>query len=134
MGLEKDEKMISRTISRNVRHEKNLVLSSIPLAIKKMILYSKYYSLGANLYSGELTNMGRVDFSAPVNARIETVKLIPPPPNKALKIDCAVISFNKKLEFTFGNITTTRAFENHFMEVLTELGLTYKTETPKPAL
>lgn len=130
MELEKDEKMISRTISRNVGIEKNKIISSIPLEIKRPILQSKYYSLGANLYSGELTNIGKVDFSPAINKLIDSLVLVPPPPNKAMKIDCAVIGFNDKLVLTFGNITTSQAFEQRFLQILKSHGISYQTGIP----
>lgn len=125
MQLEKDEKVISRTISRNVGSEKDKVLRTLPLFIKSMILQSKYYALGANLYSGELTNLGKVDLTPDINDRIDAFLFIPPPPNKALKVDCGFIGFKDRLMMTFGNITTSNAFEERFLAVMREQGIPY---------
>jgi len=128
MQLEKDEKLISRTISRNVGSERDKILRSLPLFVKSMILQTQYYNLGANLYSGELTNLGKVDLYPELNDRIESFTFVPPPPNKALKVDCGVIGFKDKLVMTFGNITRTKAFEQHFLQTLSREGLLYQTE------
>ena len=129
MQLEKDQKLISRTISRNVGSERDKILRSLPLFVKSMILQTQYYHLGANLYSGELTNLGKVDLSPGLNDRIESFTFVPPPPNKALKVDCGVIGFKDKLVMTFGNITQTKAFEQRFLHTLSQQGLLYQMET-----
>jgi NRPS condensation-like uncharacterized protein len=90
-----------------------------------MILQSKYYALGANLYSGELTNLGKVDLTPDINDRIDAFLFIPPPPNKALKVDCGFIGFKDRLMMTFGNITTSNAFEERFLAVMREQGIPY---------
>jgi len=123
MALEKDQKLISRTISRNVGSEKNRMIRTIPLFIKSLILQTQYYSLGANLYSGELTNLGRLDLSPALNERIESFTFVPPPPNKALKIDCGVIGFQDKLVLTFGNITRTTNLEQRLLQILSDQGI-----------
>mgnify|MGYP006281159667 FL=1 len=123
MALEKDQKLISRTISRNVGSEKNKMVRTIPLFIKSLILQTQYYSLGANLYSGELTNLGRLDLSSTLNEKIEAVTFVPPPPNKALKIDCGVIGFQDNLVLTFGNITRSRDFEQRLLQILSDQGV-----------
>jgi len=128
MQLEKDEKLISRTISRNVGSERDKILRSLPLFVKSMILQTQYYNLGANLYSGELTNLGKIDLSPGLNDRIESFTFVPPPPNKALKVDCGVIGFKDKLVMTFGNITRTKAFEQRFLQTLSREGLLYQSE------
>jgi len=123
MALEKDQKLISRTISRNVGSEKNKVVRPIPLFIKRLILQTQYYSLGANLYSGELTNLGMLDLSPQINEQIASFAFVPPPPNKALKIDCGVIGFQDQLVLTFGNITCTNQFEQKLLQILLDQGI-----------
>jgi len=123
MALEKDQKLISRTISRNVGGEKNKLVRTIPLFIKSLILQTQYYSLGANLYSGELTNLGKLDLSPAINEQIETFGFVPPPPNKALKIDCGVIGFQDTLMLTFGNITRSTNFERRLSQIFSDQGI-----------
>jgi len=123
MALEKDQKLISRTISRNVGGEKNKLVRTIPLFIKSLILQTQYYSLGANLYSGELTNLGKLDLTPAINEHIESVGFIPPPPNKALKVDCGVIGFQDNLMLTFGNITRSTNFERRLLQIFSDQGI-----------
>jgi NRPS condensation-like uncharacterized protein len=126
MQLETDEKLINKIIARNVGSEKKLFVRGIPLFIKSMILYFKYYSLGASQYSGVLTNMGKVKFPPEVSKSIEYFVVTPPPPNKILKINCGVIGFNDKLVLSFGNITKSKEFEKKFLKFLVQQGIKVK--------
>ncbi len=126
MELEKDKKVISQTISRNVGSEKDQVLRSVPLFIKRLILQTQYYSRGANLYSGELTNLGKIDLTRPLNDWIEAFAFIPPPPNRALKVDCGVIGFRDQLMLSFANITRSQSLETAFLNVLNQDGIPFE--------
>jgi NRPS condensation-like uncharacterized protein len=126
MQLETEEKLINKIIARNVGSEKKLLVRGIPLFIKSMILYFKYYSLGISQYSGVLTNMGKVKFPPEISKSIEYFIITPPPPNKILKINCGVIGFNDKLVLSFGNITKSKEFEKKFLKFLIQQGIKVK--------
>lgn len=119
MQLQTDQKLIDKTISRNVGAERNVFIKSTPLFIKSLILYFKYQSAGPNLYSGVITNMGKVNFTPEINNLIDYFVFIPPPPNKTLKVNCGAIGFGDKLVLSFGNITTSRTVERIFFKFLT---------------
>lgn len=125
MQLETDKKLISKMISRNVSGEKNPVVRGLPLFIKSFFL-SKLYALGTRQYSGVVTNLGKIDLGIEANSMIDKFIFIPPPPNKILKVNCAVAGFDNKLVLTFGNITTSREVERHFFSFLTAQGIPVK--------
>lgn len=126
MLLETDEKLINKIISRNVGGERNLFVRGIPLILKNLILYFKYYSEGANQYSGVLTNLGKINLPDAIHDKIDYFVLTPPPPNKKLKINCGVVGFQDKLVLSFGNITKSKEFERKFINFLVQQGIKIK--------
>lgn len=126
MQLETDEKLVNKIISRNVGSEKKLIVRGIPLLLKSLVLYLKYFSEGANQYSGVLTNLGRLDLPDAISENIKYYIFTPPPPNKKLKVNCGVIGFQDKLVLSFGNITKSKAFERKFINFLVQQGIKIK--------
>jgi NRPS condensation-like uncharacterized protein len=131
MQLETDEKLINKIISRNVGSEKKILVRGIPLFLKSLILYLKYYSLGTSQYSGVITNLGHVTFPPVLNECIECLIITPPPPNKILKINCGMIGFNNKLVLSFGSITKSKELEKKFLKFLVDQGIKVKLTTYK---
>ncbi|HEY6064393.1 MAG TPA: hypothetical protein VIV35_12330, partial [Chitinophagaceae bacterium] len=125
MQLETDKKLISKMISRNVSGEKNSFIRSVPLFIKSVIL-SRLYTLGTRQYSGVVTNLGKINLGPEINSRINKFIFVPPPPNKIIKVNCAVAGFENKLVLTFGNITTSKELERQFLTFLTTQGIPVK--------
>jgi NRPS condensation-like uncharacterized protein len=125
MQLETDKKLISKMISRNVGTERNAFIRSIPLVIKSLII-SKLYTLGTRQYSGVVTNLGKVNLGSDVNALIDRFIFIPPPPNKVLRVNCAVVGFEDQLVLAFGNITKSRELERLILTFLVKSGIPVK--------
>jgi NRPS condensation-like uncharacterized protein len=123
MQLETDQKIINKIISRNVGSEKKLYVRGIPLFVKSIVLHHKFYSMGANQYSGVLTNIGKANISPEIDDKIEYFIFTPPPPNKKLKINCGVIGFNDHLILSFGNITCSKEFERRYLQFFTAQGI-----------
>jgi hypothetical protein len=126
MKLETDEKLINKIISRNVGSERNFFVRGIPLILKNLILYFKYYSQGANQYSGVVTNLGKVELPEEMVQKIGHFVFIPPPPNKKLKVNCGVIGFKEELMISFGNITTSNQLEKKYFRFLAGHGIPVK--------
>ncbi|MBN1597823.1 MAG: hypothetical protein JW894_05975 [Bacteroidales bacterium] len=126
MKLETDEKLINKIISRNVGSERNLIVRGIPLLLKSLVLYFKYYSEGANQYSGVVTNLGKVKLPEVMSNEIDYFIVTPPPPNKKLKLNCGVIGFKDKLVLSFGNITKSKELEKRFIRFLINEGIKVK--------
>lgn len=125
LQLETDKKLISKMISRNVSVERNAFIRSIPLVIKSLII-SKLYTLGTRQYSGVVTNLGKINLGKEVNALIDKFVFIPPPPNRVLKVNCAVAGFEDQLVMAFGNITRSRELERIFLTFLVQQGIPVK--------
>lgn len=123
MQLETDVKLVNKIISRNVGSERNLIVRGIPLFLKSMILYYKYYSEGANQYSGVITNLGRMILPPLISKKIEYFVVTAPPPNKILKVNCSVVGFQDKLVLCFGNITDSKEIERRYLRFLTGEGI-----------
>ncbi len=121
--LETDEKLINKTISRNVGGEKKIYVKSMPLFLKSLILRLKYYSLGANQYSGVLTNLGMVKLPPETESLIDHFIFTPPPPNKLLKVSCGIIGFDDKLLISFGNISKSKILEDKYFQFLKDQGV-----------
>jgi hypothetical protein len=126
MQLETDIKLINKILSRNVGSEKNLFVRGIPLFIKSLILRHKFYSVGANQYSGVLTNLGRVELPQKLEDKIEYFAFIPPPPNKKLKVNCAVVGYGDWLMISFGSIIRSAALEGNYLRFLAREGIHVK--------
>jgi NRPS condensation-like uncharacterized protein len=126
MQLETDEKLINKIIARNVGSERNVIVRGIPLLVKNLILTMKYNTQGTNQYSGVVTNLGRIELPEEMAKKISQFVLIPPPPNKKLKVNCGVIGFQDKLTISFGNITTSNELEKKFFRFLTSQGIHVK--------
>jgi NRPS condensation-like uncharacterized protein len=129
MQLETDEKLINKIISRNVGSERNLLVRGIPLFLKNKILRYKFYSQGANQYSGVMTNLGRIDLPVELSEKVDHFVFIPPPPNKKLKINCGVVGFKDELVITFGNITGSNELQKKFFRFLASQGIHVKLIT-----
>lgn len=125
MQLETDKKLIHKMISRNVGAEKNPMIKILPLFLKSLFL-SRLYLMGTRQYSGVVTNFGKVDLPPTVSEKLKNFVFIPPPPNKILKINCAVVGFEDHLILSFGNITTSREFERQFITFLISQGIPVK--------
>ncbi|MCU4163849.1 hypothetical protein [Carboxylicivirga caseinilyticus] len=123
MQLETDEKLISKIISRNVGSERNLIVRGIPIWLKSIILYYKYHSQGTNMYSGVLTNLGKIELPDPIRHKVDYFTISPPPPNKRLKINCGVIGYEDKITLSFGNITNSNEFERRYLHFLSQQGI-----------
>ena len=129
MKQETDEKLINKNIAKNVGSEKKFYIRGIPLFIKSWILSLKFYSLGTSQYSGVLTNLGKVVFPDEISKSIDYFVLIPPPPNKMLKVNCGIIGFGDKLVISFGNITRSKELEQRFFKFLARQGINIKLIT-----
>jgi NRPS condensation-like uncharacterized protein len=117
MQLETDKKLINKIIARNVGAERNIWLKNTPLFIKSLILNMTYKIAGTSRYSGVITNLGKVSL-AEADHLIDYFVFIPPPPNKALKVNCGVLGFGNNLVICFGNITNSKELEREFFSFL----------------
>ncbi|HHV04196.1 MAG: hypothetical protein WCQ69_03330 [Bacteroidales bacterium] len=120
MQLETDRKLVSKILSRNVGSERKILIRTIPLFLKNSVLRINHRTMGCNQYSGVLSNMGVLVFPPEIQEHIESVMVIPPPPNKMIKAGCGIIGYKDRISVTFVNITRSRELEKHFFRFLTK--------------
>lgn len=125
MQLETDKKLINKMIARNVGAERNMLLKSTPLFLKSLILNLTYSIAGTSRYSGVITNLGKVSLGD-ADKHIDHFVFIPPPPNKALRINCGVLGFGDSLLLSFGNITRSKELEREFLRFLVKQDIDVK--------
>jgi NRPS condensation-like uncharacterized protein len=130
MQLETDTKQIHRIITRNVHPEKQWMLRVAPRFLKDLVLYSKFFAEGANIQSGVVTNLGRIDLPEALKEEVDHFSFIAPPPNHKFKVNLAMVSYNDKTLLHFGNISHSKQLERTFIERLQDDGLTIKLLTP----
>lgn len=121
-----DVKQISRFLSQNVGHEKSIFIRVLPLFIKSMAISAVYRRLGSNQCSGIMTNLGRIKLPEEMEDLIDSIELVPTPPNTHVRISTAMVSFRNKLNLNFSNISGSTIFEMYFLKHLTESGIPVK--------
>ncbi len=119
-------KQISRLLSQNVGHEKSLFIRILPLFIKSIAISAVYRKMGSIQCSGIMTNLGAARFPEDMEKNIDSIDLVPTPPNKYVKICCGMVTFKNKLRLTFCNISRSTELEKLFLNHLTESGIHVK--------
>jgi NRPS condensation-like uncharacterized protein len=118
-----DIKQIGRFLSSNVSHERSLVIRVLPLFIKRMAIAAFYRGLGSKKCSGIITNMGPVPLPLQMKEHIESLDIIPPPPNNRVKVSCGIISVNDRMRICFSNISVSNELERNILKYLSDAGL-----------
>lgn len=126
MQISTDIKQISRFLSSNVSNEKLLIVRLMPLFIKKLVIAAIYRKLASKRWTGMVTNLGRVTLPEEMEELIDSFELIPPPPNKKVKIVSGVISYKEKLRICFCNTTQSRELERSIFKHLLDDGIHVK--------
>ena len=122
MHTETDTKLIYRIISRNVKPEYNPLLRVMPLFVKDIALSVAFRKHGPTKYSSVLSNMGIVQMPEGCEKFIKSFSIIPPPPNKKLKISCGAISYGDNMRLTFVNLTSSLDLERRIISFLVKSG------------
>lgn len=123
LQISSDVKQISRFLSSNVSSEKRLIIRVIPLFVKKMVIASVYKGLASKRWTGIVTNLGLVTLPAEMEPLVDSIELIPPPPNPNVKTGCALVSFKEKIRITFSNITESNELERNILKHLSDEGI-----------
>jgi hypothetical protein len=111
LQLSTDLKQLSRFMSSNVSYEKLMLIRVLPLFIKKMAITAIYRGLASKRMTGIFTNPGAVNIPGWMHEHIDHFSLVPPPPNRWVKVSAGMISFGDKLMICFSNITRTKELE-----------------------
>jgi hypothetical protein len=129
MQQQTDPKLIKKIIHRNVRGERNILVKIIPLWLKDRVLAYYYHRQGIALYSGLITNLGRISFNGHTAEFIHRLRFIAPPPDES-RIVLGVATFNDRMVLSFSNTTTTHQMERTFVEFLMHDGIKIKILKP----
>ena len=128
MRSEVTDKVINQQIARNVRGELNPIVRHIPLFLKKMAGKMIYNGFGENLYTGVITNLGKVTMPEPLQEEITDFQFFPAP-SPLTKTGCAIVSYKDKLYINWGRNIKEASVEKHFFRKLVKEGITVRIET-----
>ncbi|MFO7849948.1 MAG: hypothetical protein R6V67_08310, partial [Spirochaetia bacterium] len=117
MRTQTDRRHLKQQLARNVRGRIHPLIRVAPLFVKDPALKSIHQGMGESRYSGSLSNIGKVDFSGPLEELVERIHLVPPP-SPVLGIKCGVLSYGGTLSITFGSLLEETALERLFFTFL----------------
>jgi NRPS condensation-like uncharacterized protein len=126
LQISTDIKQISRFLSSNVSYEKLLIVRLMPLFIKKMVTAAIYRKLASKRWTGMVTNLGLVTLPGGMEDMVDSMELIPTPPNRKVKSGCALVSYKNKLRICFCNITQSAELERHIFRHFSDAGIHVK--------
>jgi len=126
LQISADVKQLSRFLSSNVSPEKLFIIRVMPLFIKKMVITSVYKGLASKRWTGLVTNLGLVTLPGEMENMVDSLELIPTPPNPKVKVGCALVSYKNKLSICFSNITESRELERYILRHLADAGIHVK--------
>lgn len=98
----------------------------MPLFIKKMVITSIYKGLASKRFTGLVTNLGLITLPGEMDDMVDSLELIPPPPNPKVKVCSSLISYKDKLRICFCNITQSSELERHILMHLSDAGIHVK--------
>ena len=122
MQMEVDRRELSRQISRNVGAELMPVIRATPLFVKDILLGWAYRRLSDRIYSGVLSNLGKVDLPEDMAPHVESFGMLIAP-SQAIKKTCTVLSYGDELSATFSSIVETREVERLFFATIVSRGV-----------
>jgi hypothetical protein len=128
MRVEVSDRYISQQITRNVRGELHPLIRVTPLIIKRLFGKIIYNGQGEFLYSGAITNLGKVSLPEPINSEVEGIQFLPAP-SPVTKIGCAVNSYGETLYINFGRTIKEAHVEKLFFRKLVKDGIKVRIET-----
>ncbi|MCK5157963.1 MAG: hypothetical protein KAR08_02305 [Candidatus Heimdallarchaeota archaeon] len=121
-------KTITQSISRNVKGQLFPLMRIIPLFLKRLLGGLLYQKMGEQLYSGKLSNIGKVTMPEAFANEIESFDLLLAP-SSTINTGCSITSFGDNLNITFGRTVKEAEVEKYFFRKLVELGIQVKIET-----
>ena len=122
MQMEVDRRELGRQITRNVGAELMPVIRVTPLFVKDIFLGWVYRHLSDRIYSGVLSNLGRVEVPEEMAEHIESFGMVLPP-TQAMKKCCTVISYGDGLSVTISSVVESRELERLFFATIASHGV-----------
>ena len=128
MRVEVSDRYISQQIARNVRGELHPLIRLTPLFIKRLFGKIIYNGQGEFLYSGVITNLGKISLPEPLNKEVNDIQFLPAQ-SPVTKTGCAVNSYGEKLYINFGRTIKEALVEKLFFRKLVKDGIKVRIET-----
>jgi len=122
MQMEVDRRELSRQISRNVGAELMPVIRATPLFIKDIFLSWMYRRLSDRIYSGVLSNLGKIELPEAMVPHVESFGMMIAP-SQAIKKTCTVLSYGDELSATFSSVVESRELERLFFTAIAGRGV-----------
>lgn len=122
MKIEVDRRELGRQITRNVGAEHLPVIRVTPLFAKDIFLGWVYRRLSDRIYSGVLSNLGRVETPEEMEEHIESFGFVLPP-SRAMKKCCSVISYKDELAITISSVLESRELERLYFTTIASQGV-----------
>jgi NRPS condensation-like uncharacterized protein len=91
-----------------------------------MAIAAVYRKLSSKRMTGTVTNLGRVTLPEEMESVIDSFELIPPPPNRKVKVSSSLISYKDTMRICFANITQSHELERHILMHLADAGIHVK--------
>ncbi len=126
MQTSSEVKQILRFLSSNVSYEKLLLVRVMPLFIKRIAIAAIYRGLGSKRCTGIFTNMGAIELPDDMEEMIDSLLVVPPPPNEKVKVNCAMLSYKNIMRISFCNITQSHELERQILKHLSNSGIHIK--------
>jgi len=121
-------KNLTQNISRNVKVELFPLLRIIPLFLKRFLAKLLHEKMGERLYSGKLSNIGKVSMPEAFAKEIDNFYFLFAP-SSTINTGCSITSFGDNLNITFGRTIKEPEVEKYFFRKLVELGIHVRIET-----
>lgn len=122
LRLQVDRRELGRQIARNVRAARHPLLRVLPLRLKDPLFALVRERFGEALYSGVLSNVGRIVVPADIAAEVDSFGVMLGP-NPRMKKTCVVLSFRDDLVVSIGSVVASRALERHFFRHFVRAGV-----------
>ena len=122
MQMELDRRELSKQITRNVGAELMPAIRVTPLIVKDILLGWMYRRLSDRIYSGVLSNLGKVDVPEEMAEHIESFGMALPP-GLVMKKCCTVISIGDELSATISSVVESRELERLFFSTIVNHGV-----------
>jgi len=129
MALSQDPKLIRSQIKRNVGGERHILMRFAPTALKNPLFKLLSDSLGDDLYSAVLSNLGYVKVPQELESSVSRMDFYLCP-GRMNKVSLAVVGFKDKVVINFSSFfNADTALEREFCRFLVQDGISVEVST-----
>ncbi len=130
MGLDINQKQMSKRIAANVESEQTLILRVMPLFIKNAVMKAIFNAVGEKKSCLTISNLGKVDLPENMLPYVERIDFILGIQATA-PYNCGVLSYKDTLYINFIRNIREPYLEARFHEVLRDMGISVTVESNK---